>query len=483
MMRAYLAIDLGTGSLRATLFDEALRPIDGRTHKAAAGAAIDMAACWARLEEMIAGLTAAHPEARVRAVCASSLLGWVAVDGRGEPLTPGMTYLDHADAVFARLTADGSDRPLRRTAGRRLTAENGGFKLRRLKEEDPQGYGAVRAFLTLKDFFNLRLTGEAVCDRSFAGYSALFDVRRGAWDEGLLDWMGLEGEKLPRLLCGAEPVGTVLPETARRLGIPADAVVAAGGPDGSVGVFGAGGARAGEAVDITGTTDVLFAVCDRPVPDPEGRLVLNPHPVPGLWLAGGPTAWTGGAAAWLAEKLCGGCDLAALEKEAEAVPPGCEGLIFLTALEGERTPFWQEELRGCAVGLRASHGRGHLFRAALEANACTLRRIREILEEMDCGFGRMTVVGGGAANRLWLRIRADVMNCAVLAPAIPQPTSRGCAALAALAAGDRDCPAAAAPEGETFLPSADREAGDRLYADYIKLHRCLGAYYGAGTDA
>ena len=99
-----------------------------------------------------------------------------------------------------------------------------------------------------------------------------------------------------------------------------------------------------------------------------------------------------------------------LAKEAEAVPAGSDGLVFLPYLQGERTPHLDAYARGGWIGLTASHDRRHLIRAVLEGVAFSLKDCFAIIREQGLPIEQVCATGGGAKSPLWRQIIADVLR-------------------------------------------------------------------------
>lgn len=181
---------------------------------------------------------------------------------------------------------------------RRVAPEQLAFKICRLQREEPELYGKIKAFLSLKDFVNCKLTGISAIDHTTASYSLLYDVEKRCWSSDCLQRMCLDDTRLPRLMDPWERLGELTPELCRTLGLDAPCPVAVGSVDGSCGILGAGGTTANVLISVMGTTDTCFLVSDKIIDDPTGSLVVNPHVIPGLYLAGGPMGMYGGALEW-----------------------------------------------------------------------------------------------------------------------------------------------------------------------------------------
>jgi xylulokinase len=206
----------------------------------------------------------------------------------------------------------------------------------------------------------------------------------------------------------------------------------------SVGVL-----ETGDMMAMYGTTACLFLVLDEYTANES--LWLIPYVLPGRYTLVGGMATTGAMTRWfrdqfaqaeMAAEASGGPNAyAALTVEAAAAPPGSEGLVILPYFSGERTPLNDPQARGVIAGLSLAHGRGHLYRAILEAMAYGLAHNVEVMRSAGAVPERVVAVGGGAKSDLLLQIVSDVTG---LEQELPEQTigaSYGDAALAGLATG------------------------------------------------
>jgi len=476
-----LTVDIGSSSLRVSLFDGELNLIDTLSEKCATEIHPDVEAYWASIEAMARRLVGTHGSLEVRAIGVSALVGWVFVDERGLLVAPVFSWMDQRKVQQHALLkamdgAEFSDR-----TGRRLSAEQGGLKLRYLKDDLPGTYGCTARMLSIKDYINFRFCGIFGMDHTTACYTALFNVHDLSWDEAIIRALDVDAAKLPRLFAGGAVLGTVLPEVAGSLGLSTETVVVTCGPDGSVAVLGAGGVKPGDAVSVMGTSDVFFAVSSERVLDADRHLVTNPHVLSGLWLIGGPLGMAGGALEWYASTLLDGrYTLDQLNALGVAVPPGADDLLFLPSLTGERTPFWNPAVRGTVAGLTRDHGPGHLFRALMEANSFAIRRILDVLDGLGVPVEHISAIGGGADSELWLRIKADVCGVRVDVPQSLEATTRGCALLAWRALNGKK----PLPETPPLRRSLEAEPVGharyaRSYARYLRLMALAEAFYAS----
>jgi xylulokinase len=151
-----------------------------------------------------------------------------------------------------------------------------------------------------------------------------------------------------------------------------------------------------------------------------------------------------GSLQWLRDAIAPGALFEELVAEAEAWPPGCEGLMFAPYLAGERTPHADPDARGAFVGLSLRHDRGALVRAVLEGVAYGLRDSLELLRELGVEPAAGRVSGGGARSTLWRTIVASVLELPLETTAAEEGAAYGAALLAGCAAGTFDGPRDAA---------------------------------------
>jgi xylulokinase len=250
--------------------------------------------------------------------------------------------------------------------------------------------------------------------------------------------------------------------------------------------------RQGVISVTTGTSGVVFAHMDEPRMDPKLRTHTFCHAVPGKWHAMGVMLSAGGSLRWFRDAL-GQQEVAAasaegidpyelLTREAAQAPPGCEGLIFLPYLTGERTPYPDPWARGVYFGLTLRHGRPHLVRAILEGVSYGLRDSLEIVREMALPISQggappaVRASGGGARSALWRQIQADVFDAEIVTINVDEGPAFGAALLAGVGAGvfpsvEEACDRTISIAQRTH-PNPDNSA---LYNTYYPLYQALYA--------
>jgi xylulokinase len=164
-----------------------------------------------------------------------------------------------------------------------------------------------------------------------------------------------------------------------------------------------------------------------------------------------------------------------LSKEAELAEPGCNGLIFLPYLIGERSPHMDPNARGGFFGLTFEHGRAHLIRAVMEGVVYALRSCLEIFNELDVKTVKVIARGGGSKSSLWRQIQADVFNAEVIKTEVEEEAAFGAALLAGVGVGVyRELEEACRKTIRTVSSESPKEGRVKIYEEfYSKVYRNL----------
>ena len=358
--------------------------------------------------------------------------GLVALDAAGDVIRPAILWNDQRTADECAEIEDrlGRERLIALTGNRALT----GFtapKLLWLRRHEPEAFARIARVLLPKDYVRLRLTGEWAIDASDASGTLLLDVARRDWSREVLDALELPTEWLPPVLESPERAGATTARDTVSPGVP----VAAGAGDQPAAAVGVGVTRPGVLSVVLGTSGVVLATLPSYAHDADARVHAFCHAVPGTWQAMGVMLSAAGSLQWLHDVVAPDVPFDRLVSEAEAWPPGTEGLLFAPYLAGERTPHADPDARGAFVGLGLRHDRGALVRAVLEGVAFGLRDSLELLRALgvDARVGRVS--GGGSRSALWRRIAASVLDLPLEQTVTSEGSAFGAALLGGVAAG------------------------------------------------
>lgn len=368
----------------------------------------------------------------------------IAIDQEGNVLTNTPIWMDtRAQAICDRLNEEIGAEEIFRVAGNSLQPSYTTAKILWYQENKPEVYEKIDKILQSNSFIAFKLTG-AVTQEVSQGYGLhCFDMRKGIWDEEMCRKLGIPRSFLPDIVSSDTVVGTVTEKAASECGLAVGTPVVAGGLDAACGTLGAGVIHPGETQEQGGQAGGMSICLDTYKADP--RLILGYHVVPGQWLLQGGTTGGGGVMRWFEkefadyersnEKKTGKSSLVQLNELAEPIPPGCDGLVFLPYMAGERSPIWNPDAKGVFYGLDFSKTKGHMVRACMEGVALSLRHNLEVAEEAGAKAEVLRSMGGSANSLLWTQIKSDITGKPILVPSSDTATTLGAAILAGVGVG------------------------------------------------
>ena len=471
-----LALDAGTGSCRAVLFDLAGRQLAVAqrewSHPAARGIAgsqnFDTAGNWALICACIREIlgSVADPGAVLAVGCSSMGGGLVLYDRGGAELWACANGDARARRQAGELLADGMAGDLYRLGGGWISL-SAPPRLAWVRQCQPVLWDVCARLSMIADWMVYRLTGTLVTEPSIGSTSGIFDLSARTWSVPIMDLCGLRPSLLPEVVGAGTAVGTVTPEASGQTGLATTTRVVPGGVDTALALAGSRldsqrYTRGGLAV-TGGSFWKQTAVATTAAVEPAGRLRTICHVLPGQWLVEGIGFYAGYALRWLRDhagpqpaRRSAPDDpdgYAALDQLASAVPPGAHGLLAeLARVDAWTLARWQPPFRRRRPGPGPPAGLGARARAIEEAAAYSARRSAEILTELlGVRLGEAILTGGAARSTLWPQILADVLGIDVWVPAITESAAAGAAAVAGLAVGVR--PSAAA-DASPVLPAA-----------------------------
>ncbi|MBN1427827.1 MAG: xylulokinase [Anaerolineae bacterium] len=483
--RYFLGLDVSTTGAKALLIDEQGQVVGSATSPLTLSMPHPLWSeqnprdWWAGMVlsiQQVLGASGVPAQSIVAVGLTGQMHGLVMLEENGEVLRPAILWNDQrtgaqCDEIRTRL---GKDRLIRITGNDALT----GFtapKILWVQQNEPDIYARARHVLLPKDYIRYRLTGQYGMDRAGGSGTLLFDLKTRTWSAEVLKELGIPIEWMPPTFEGPAITSRVSAEAAAATGLAAGTPVVAGGGDQAAGAVGVGAVEPGVVSVVLGTSGVVFATTSGPLVEPEGRLHAFCHAVPDRWHFMGVMLSAAGSFQWYRDTLAPDVSFDTLTTEAETVPPGSEGLLFLPYLTGERTPYPDPLARGAWIGLTARHTRAHLTRSVLEGVAFGLKDSFTLIQEAGLGdIRRVHVSGGGAKSALWKQILADVFNVELVTVNTTEGAAYGAALLAGVGAGCWTSVEAACAETiqvtGRVAPDARRAA---LYAEYYPQYRAL----------
>ena len=440
---AILAIDLGTGSVKALVIDETCavlatasasypvsRPHDGWAEQ-------DPNDWWDAAVAAVRRAIASAGAVRVLAIGLSGQMhGTVLLDRDSQPVRPAIIWEDRrsSDQVRSLTEAIGASR-LIDICGSPIATGFQAATLAWLNEHEPASIARTAAVLLPADYLRYRLTGELATEPSDASSTLLFDIERREWSSEVARAVGIERDQLPVVAPSTSISGSLTAEAAGLLGLSAKTPVAGGGADAPLAALAAGATSSDTLLLTISTGSQAILPAPLPVVDAKGRIhtwcnIAQPGTDLPAWYQMGATLASGRALRWLREDI-----LAATTDEMETnigqVPPGSDGLLFLPYLNGERTPHMDPDASGAFLGLKAHHGPDELTRSVMEGAVFALFDAFAVLRELGGAPERIVLAGGGARSRAWTHIVSDIFDL----PVDPLEESEGSAMGAAIVAG------------------------------------------------
>lgn len=350
-----------------------------------------------------------------------------------------------------------------------------------LKENEPKLFEEVRHIFFEKDYIRYFLTGVFCTDHIEAQGSMLFDCNRMRWDEELCALAGITTAMLPPVVKPTDMVGGVTEEAAVQTGLKAGTPVICGTTDTVLEVFAAGAVEPGDMTVKLATAGRICVITEKAYPDK--HLVNYSHVVDGLWYPGTATKAAAASYRWYRDTF--GEDYATLNRGAEQVDIGCDGLMYHPYLNGELTPYADPMLCGSFTGIRATHTKAHFTRAVLEGVTYSMLDCKEYLDSLQipCN-GVATAIGGGTKGDLWLQMLSDVLGI-TLKTTCSSDSSLGSAMLAGIAVGVFKDAADAVEKcvkqkGIVYANAENTRKYRKVFEVYKKVHDALAPIYRQG---
>jgi gluconokinase len=350
------------------------------------------------------------------------------VDKRGEALTRSLTWADsralqQSQCLRKELTPE---RVLERTG----CSIHPMYFLPRLlwyREKAPEILAKTHRFVSIKEYVLHKLFGEFKVDHSIASGTGIWNMDKMNWDEELLQTIGCESRLFSPVFEPTTSAGTLLPEVASAMGLRSGTPAIIGAADGALSHLGSCGLRDDRMSITVGTGSGLRRRKSNPTVV-RGSEMWCYYLVDGSWLLGGIVQAAGNVVKWFAENFITEEEsedraLEKLNRAAETIPPGSEGVLFLPLLAGERSPYYRPEARGLIYGLTFSHTREHLIRAMLEGIAYRLYSVYSLLSGQE--DPTIVVTGGILNSPIWLQITADYFGKTLRIPKILETSAWG----------------------------------------------------------
>ncbi len=320
------------------------------------------------------------------------------------------------------------------------------FKILWYKQNMPEMYQKASVFIGTKDYLNYMLTGELATDHSYASGSGVYDLEKFEYDSEYISKMGLRESDFPIIRESSDVLGKLKPEIAQLLGLSEETIVSHGGVDNACMAAGAGCVEDGSAYTSLGTSSWIATTSSKPVVSTVSHPYVFAHLIKGKFASATSIFSAGNTFRWVRDVICtdlvkeekdGGIDsYIAMDQLAKQSPIGANGIFMVPHLAGGSGLDKSVNVRGCFSGLDLKHTKGDLVRASLEGICHALKvALDELGKEVELVDG-LLIVGGGSKSKLWMSLFADIYGLDIVTSAVGENAgSLGAMATAAIACG------------------------------------------------
>ena len=487
-MKGMIAIDVGTTAVKAALITENLT-ITGLSIKEYTLSTpsqeiveLNSSVYWdnfiAAVRELLSK-TNFPPDEIVSITCTTQGETFIPVDKNGAALYNAIVWLDSRAAdegIFI-----GNQFPKEHFYAKTGVPELNGYtpiaKLLWFKNNHPDIYNKTCKFLLLEDFLITKLTGVFITNPSIMCSTGYFDINSSRiWNE-ILDYSGIDPQKIPDVLPCGSIAGVLSPDAAAILGLPAGISITTGAMDQAAAAVGSGSIQEGTLVETTGTALVVTTSINSPDTDIWKPVCVYTHGIQSKYLKVLVIQAAGIIYKWFRDTFC--IDLAEdrfgeMNKLAAMEPPGSRGLLVYPHFTGTQFPLTNNKIRGSFIGVGLDTTRGSFLRAIMESIAFTLR---ECIEYLGVHPDEIRSLGGGSKSSLWNQIKADVTGIKICTMSIEEAALLGAAILGGCATGIFTSPetACAGMNGNNqYRPDkTNRSVYDECYGRYRQLYSAL----------
>ncbi|NJD02916.1 MAG: hypothetical protein FIA99_10070 [Ruminiclostridium sp.] len=498
MEELILSVDLGTTALKIALFDNYghLKALSTQEYTlftpVASFVEADADIYWISFKKGLEDLKNRYPfvPGSVRALGISAQGETLFfIDKNGKPLRNAIVWMDNRARRQAEiLSSEFTDEECYRITGQAAFDPCWpAAKILWIRENEPEVFKQAMKFLLIEDYFIYKLTGEFVSEGSLLCSTAMWDITGKKWWPEMLEYLGIKESNLPEIREPGEYVGTILPKVADELGLSGEMAVCTGALDQAAGAIGVGNISEGIFSENIGAALAICVPVNRPTFDPNRKIPLHYFGIPDMYMM--HTFTTGGMALrWFRDNFCRMetmlSDLLAndsyelLDKEAQHIPAGCEGLLMLPHLSGSMAPDANPGARGVFYGFTLKHGKPHFIRAIMEALGYIIKRNIDVLNEVGINVNEIRSLGGGSRSRLWNQIKSDITGKPIITMKCPEAACLGAAILAGKGMGIYGDVKTACNEmikvSERFIPDPEKATVyGRQYENYKMLFNNL----------
>lgn len=461
-MNYYIGIDIGTTSTKAVAFSENGDVIARETigyailHPQANFSEQHPNEILEAVVNSIGKITTALTGNRPVLVSFSAAMhSLLLVDNQGAALTNCIIWADNRAAEIGDdLRLSGQGLAFYHDTGVPVHAMSPFCKLIWYKENMPAVFNAAHKCIGIKEYIFKKLFGKYLVDTAIASATGLLNIHTLQWDAAILQYAGVQQTQLSEVV-NATHKENLLPDSpyfsdpAMQHVLQSDFII--GGSDGGLANLGSGAVTKNSMAISIGTSSAVRMVTAEVYTDNYMRTFCY-HMANQYYIIGGASNNGAVVLQWLKDSLLQTTDThEQLFEQAASVAPGCNGLLFVPYLMGERAPVWDAHAKGVFFGLDITHTRAHMVRAVMEGVIYAVYSIGKVLMEKR-SVTEIHATGGFTQSPFWLQMLCDMFNCTVMVSGAVETSAFGAVKLGMQALGSKNqwLPKTT----ETYLPDA-----------------------------
>ena len=308
-----------------------------------------------------------------------------------------------------------------------------------MRENKKELFDSVHKFLSTIEYINYKLTGRYAIDHTNAGITQLYNIRDLDWDEDILMITGVSRDHLPDVFKTGTLIGNLTQEAAKSLGLSEDVLVISGAQDQFAAAVGSGAIAQGDVLLSCGTSWCITCIQEEPCFDYDTYFAVSRQVNEELWSNFGYTPTGGAALEWVRSniRVDDGADISyeVLNRSADSIAPGAEGLLFLPHFAGMQFPRSIPGANANIVGLGLRHTGAHILRAIMEGSIYDMKYMLDSIQENGANINRLKALGGATKSKVWMQLAADILGMEISIPSFADIPALGAAIIAGYGAG------------------------------------------------
>ena len=495
----FLGIDLGSTEIKSGIFDEKGNTIsyscNGFLEKSELGSEkieVPQEKIWDTIKrslvDTILKLNKEEKESIISLSISSHTDTTFIVDKKGRDIRPSIVWLDSRG--FKEIKKIRSNFDIEKTY--KITGQPEpspmvfANRIYWLASNEPENFKKAYKFLQIFDFVLFKLTGEFISEPTINDGSYLFDINTKKYYRPMLDFIGIDEDRLPRIVDAKTNLGKISIKAAEELGLSKNIEIIVGAMDQNCSAVGAGNCENDMITETTGTVLAVLKNIDKPFYDFKAKIPCYNQIFDNKYCL---LPWTNSGGLLLKWFKDNFIDIFSDDTEysfmdilAEKISAGSEGLITIPFIDGVYTPFNNPDARAVFFSIGLKHGMGHFCRSILESSAYMLKLYLNLFEKVGFSVKEIRCIGGGSKSRLWNQIKSDVTGVMIRTLSNPQSSLLGSAMIAAVGSGVYNNLLEASDNmvkiSESFIPDDSKKVTyDLCFKKFIGLYNKNLAFF------